>query len=151
MAKFIFKMQNILDIKMRLETQAKTEFAEASARLNAEEQKLKELLTRKRFYEMEVVSMSEKGALNVVELKRHNNSIKAMQDLIEQQTVVLRIAEKNMDRARTKLNEAMQERKVYEKLREKAFEEFKLELNAEEKKEIDELVSFTYNDREEES
>lgn len=151
MAKFIFKMQNILDIKMRLETQAKTEFAEASARLNAEEQKLKELLARKRFYEMEVVSMSEKGALNVVELRRHNNSIKAMQDLIEQQTVVLRIAEKNMDRARTKLNEAMQERKVYEKLREKAFEEFKLELNAEEKKEIDELVSFTYNDREEES
>lgn len=150
MAKFIFKMQNILDIKMRLETQAKTEFAEASARLNAEEQKLKELLTRKRFYEMEVVSMSEKGALNVVELKRHNNSIKAMQDLIEQQTVVLRIAEKNMDRARDRLNEAMQERKVYEKLREKAFEEFKLELNAEEKKEIDELVSFTYNDREEE-
>lgn len=39
-----------------------------------------------------------------------------------------------------------QERKIYEKLREKAFEEFKQELNAQEKKEIDELVSFNYND-----
>ncbi|MBQ4284084.1 MAG: flagellar export protein FliJ [Lachnospira sp.] len=150
MAKFIFKMQNVLNIKLRLETQAKTEFAEASARLATEEQKLRELLSRKRFYEMEVVAMSEKGALNVTQLKIHNGSIKAMQDLIEQQTVVLRIAERNMDRAREKLNEAMQERKVYEKLREKAFEEFKMEVNAEEKKEIDELVSFTYNDRDEE-
>lgn len=148
MAKFIFKMQNILDIKMRLETQAKTEFAEATARLNAEEDKLKELLSRKRFYELEIVAMSQKK-LDVAELKRQNGSIKAMQDLIEQQTVVLRIAQRNMDRAREKLNEAMQERKVYEKLKEKAFEEFKLELNAEEKKEIDELVSFTYNDKEE--
>ena len=148
MAKFIFKMQNILDIKMRLETQAKTEFAEATARLNAEEDKLKELLSRKRFYELEIVAMSEKK-LDVAELKRQNGSIKAMQDLNEQQTVVLRIAQRNMDRAREKLNEAMQERKVYEKLKEKAFEEFKLELNAEEKKEIDELVSFTYNDKEE--
>lgn len=33
MAKFIYKMQNILNIKMRLETQAKTEFSQASARL----------------------------------------------------------------------------------------------------------------------
>ena len=30
---------------------------------------------------------------------------------------------------------------------EKAFEEFKAELNNEEKKEIDQLVSFTYNDK----
>lgn len=146
MAKFIYKMQNILDIKLRLETQAKTEFAEASAKLAAEEQKLRELLSRKRFYEMEIVAMSEKK-LDVMELKRRNDSLKAMQDLIEQQTVVLRIAQRNMDRAREHLNEAIQERKVYEKLKEKAFEEFKLELNAEEKKEIDELVSFTYNDK----
>ena len=39
----------------------------------------------------------------------------------------------------------MQERKVQEKLREKAFEEFKHELAEAETKEIDELVSYTYN------
>ena len=37
MAKFVYKMQNILNIKMRLETQAKTEFSQASARLDEEE------------------------------------------------------------------------------------------------------------------
>ena len=48
---------------------------------------------------------------------------------------------------REKLNKSMQERKIHEKLREKAFDEFKEEFKAEEKKEIDQLVSFTYNDR----
>ena len=40
----------------------------------------------------------------------------------------------------------MKDRKVHEKLKEKAFDEFKLELNDQEKKEIDEVVSFNYND-----
>ena len=46
-----------------------------------------------------------------------------------------------------RLNAVMVERKSHEKLREKAFEQFKLELAAEEAKEIDQLVSFTYHDR----
>lgn len=33
MAKFIYRMQNILNIKLRLETQAKTEYAENAADL----------------------------------------------------------------------------------------------------------------------
>ncbi len=38
----------------------------------------------------------------------------------------------------------MKERKIYEKLKEKAFEEFKAEVNAQEQKEIDQLVSFRF-------
>ena len=41
----------------------------------------------------------------------------------------------------------MIERKSHEKLREKAFEQFKVELAAAEAKEIDQLVSFTWHDR----
>ena len=48
MAKFVYKMQNILNIKMRLETQAKTEFSQASARLDEEEDKLRSLILRRR-------------------------------------------------------------------------------------------------------
>jgi flagellar FliJ protein len=39
----------------------------------------------------------------------------------------------------------MIDRKTHEKLKENEFEEFKIELNNQEKKEIDELVSFTHN------
>ena len=42
MAKFRYRMQNILDVKEKLETQAKNEFAIAAAVVNEEEDKLKE-------------------------------------------------------------------------------------------------------------
>ena len=45
----------------------------------------------------------------------------------------------------------MKDRKTHEKLREKAFENFLIELSAQEKKEIDELVSYRYGAGSEES
>ena len=144
MAKFIYRMQNILNIKLRLETQAKTEYAENAARLAAEEEKMHHLASRQQ-YENEA-KQSAMNRVNIASIKQSNESMAVMKELMTQQAVRIRIAQKNLDRARDKLNLAMQERKIYEKLREKAFEEFKQELNAQEKKEIDELVSFNYND-----
>ena len=57
-------------------------------------------------------------------------------------------AEKQLDIVRKRLNEVMIERKTYEKLREKKFEEFKAEVLYEENKEVDELVSYTYHQNE---
>lgn len=50
-----------------------------------------------------------------------------------------------MELARSKLNQVMIERKTYEKLREKAFEEFKQEVAYEENRMVDELVSYNYH------
>lgn len=145
MAKFIYRMQNILNIKLRLETQAKTEYAENAARLAAEEERMSDLAVRRHQYENEA-RQSAMNRINIAGIKHNNDSMAVMKELMTQQAVRIRIAQKNLDKARDKLNLAMQERKVYEKLREKAFEEFMQELNAQEKKEIDELVSFNYND-----
>lgn len=145
MAKFIYRMQNILNIKLRLETQAKTEYAENAARLAAEENRMSDLAARKRQYENEA-KQSATNRINIAGIKHSNESMKVMKELMTQQAVRIRIAQKNLDKARDKLNLAMQERKIYEKLRERAFEEFMQDLNAQEKKEIDELVSFNYND-----
>lgn len=49
-----------------------------------------------------------------------------------------------------RLNDAVKERKTYEKLRENAFEDFMQEMNAQESKEIDELVSYSYQSGSEE-
>ena len=46
--------------------------------------------------------------------------------------------------ARVKMAEAVMERKTYDKLREKAFEEFRLEENRAEGKTIDELTSYVH-------
>ena len=52
-----------------------------------------------------------------------------------------------VEEVREKLNNAMLERKTQEKLREKAFDEFLLEIKAAEDKEVDELVSFKYGNK----
>ena len=49
-----------------------------------------------------------------------------------------------MENARIKLEEAMKERKIYEKLRENAFNEFLEQLEHEEQMEINELVSYRH-------
>ena len=146
MAKFVYRLQNVLDIKIRLETQAKTEFAAAMSKVMAEEDKMRALIARRRGYQDEIRKYST-GKIDVARLKISNDSIKAVEELMKQQAVRLRAAQRNLDKAREKLNEAVADRKVHEKLKEKAFEEFKAELNNEEKKEIDQLVSFTYNDK----
>lgn len=146
MAKFIYSMQNILNIKERLENQAKTEFAQKTIALNKEEDKMRKLVAKMRSYEDELRGLSGKR-LNVHEMKRCNESVSIMKEHISKQAIKIKIAERNLDVARDNLGEAVQERKVQEKLKEKEFEDFKVELNASEMKEIDEVVSFNYNDR----
>ena len=148
MARFIYRMQNILDIKYKLEDQAKQEFSNAQNQYDAEVRKLEKLKQRKLEYTVEMRSYAS-DQLKLMELERCNQAIEVMEMRITEQIEVVFRAQANLDRARLKLNYSMQERKTYEKLREHRFEEFLQELNAEEMKEIDELVSYQHNTTEE--
>ena len=68
--------------------------------------------------------------------------------MIKKQLVEVKVASLNLEAAQKRLGEIMKERKIQEKLREKAYEEFLQELNDQEKKEIDELVSFRFEQEE---
>lgn len=144
MAKFIYRMQNILDIKYKLETQAKTSFSIAAANLNKEEEKLAELNLRKLSYEKEARELV-KDRLNFQAIKVNRAAIENMKGAIRSQTLAVHIAQRNLESARKHLQEVMIERKTHEKLKEKAFDEFKKEIEKEESKAVDELVSFTHN------
>ena len=78
-------------------------------------------------------------------MKWCNEAIEIKKLQIEQQKNEVKKAQRNLELARIKLNEVMVDRKTHEKLKEKAFEEFKKELEDTEKKEVDELVSFKFN------
>lgn len=145
MAKFLYKMQNILDIKLRLETQAKTLYAQRANKLSEEEEKLRNLFVRKEGYEEHARELLS-AKLDIPLMVRCNSAIEVIKEQIKKQIVAVHVAQKNLDLAREDLNQAMKERKTHEKLKESAFERFKQEINDQEKKEIDELVSFNYND-----
>jgi flagellar FliJ protein len=141
-------MQNILNIKYKLEEQAKQEYADAQFRYQQEVERLESLNHRKTLYTEEMRSYALQG-VNVVELERCNDAIFVLDDMISSQKEKVFHARAEVDRTRVKLNESMQDRKTHEKLKEHQFESFLQELNAEEMKEIDELVSYKYNPKEE--
>lgn len=82
-----------------------------------------------------------------MDLKDNRNAMLIMDEKIEDQREQVKFAEKHVEEARNRLQEVMKERKMHEKLREKAFVEFVREENAAEHKAVDELTSYTYGQR----
>ncbi len=144
MAKFIYRMQNILDIKYKLEEQAKQEYMAVQARLNEEKDRLQDLEDRKAAYFTQYRILLQER-LDILEIETCKNAIILMDEYIHNQQLVVARVEKELEQAVRKMNEAMQERKIHEKLREKQWETFLQELSQEEMKEIDQLISYQYN------
>ena len=146
MAKFKYRMQNILDIKQKLEESAKMEFSEANIRVMEEEEKLSEIEDRKRMYEAEGKRLRS-ARLHVADIKNNTQAISVLGGMVKVQEKEVEKAKVVQEQKRLKLQNAMQERKTQEKLYENAFAEFVREENARESKEIDELVSYVYGQR----
>lgn len=146
MAKFIYRMQSILNIKEKMEEQAKMEFAQARIRLTEEEERLEYLTDRKDAYVSRGREL-QADSLNVFDIMENRDAIALMKEFIEEQKRAVAKAERQLEEARLKLQNAMQESKTHERLREKAFEEFVKEINAQEAKEIDELTSYVYGQK----
>ena len=143
MAKFKYRMQNILDIKNQMESQAKIEYAQARMFLNEQEEKLKKLQSRKKTYENETRKLLQQS-LRVSKILESQEAMKRMDDIIKEQLIEVSMAQKKVDEAEQKLTGFMIERKTHENLKEKAMEEFIKEINASESKEIDQLTSYRF-------
>lgn len=143
LSRFRFSLQNILNMKEKLENQAKNEYGQANARLIAEQKKLDELTERFEEAQQQLKNILQE-ALSMMEIRTREKAIDVLKEYVVQQKLLVLRCEKEVEFAREKLEEAMKERKVYEKLRERAFEEFMREQNRREQKEVDELVSYKY-------
>lgn len=149
MAKFRYRMQSILDIKLKMETQAKQEFAAAQLRLNEEEERLTALRERRDGYERQAREQLM-GVLNCRDMAENKEALLRMDEYIALQHIRIRKAEEKVEQARTKLAAVMIERKSHETLKEKAFEQFLMDEKKQESKEVDELTSYTYGQRQKE-
>lgn len=146
MARFRYSMQSILNIKLKMETQAKQEFSVAKTALDEEEERLEKLCDRKRGYERRGTELLS-GTLNIREIGENQAAIRCMEDYIERQQMNVDMAEENLEKARQRLTMVQIERKTHETLKEKAFEAFLMEEKRLESKEIDQLTSYTYGQR----
>ncbi len=148
MTKFSFRLESILQIKIKLEEQAKMEFAAAKMRLNEEEDKLQALKDRKEAYEQELKRLYM-GNLDVRRINSTSAAIEVTETQINTQVFAVKRAEKKVAVASDKLSSVMQERKSMEKLKENKFAEYMREYNEEESKQTDELISYQYGRAEE--
>lgn len=147
MAKFVYKLQNILNLKNKMEEQAKNEYAIAKVFLDQEEDKLNALILRKQYYEEKLRGEVE-CVLIIRDINACQQAIKTLEYHVERQKDAVKLAQLKLEKARVKMNQAMIERKSHEKLKENAFDEFVMEVNHTETKEIDELVSYKFNKKE---
>jgi flagellar FliJ protein len=143
MARFVFSMQNLLNIKEKLETQEKNNFSQANLRLLEAQDELERIQNRldetKQKLRETVQSLAD-----IREVRRMEDAVEIIKMYRQQQKLVVLQREKEVEVARVRLSEAMRERKTFEKLREKAFEAFLEEESRAEQKEVDELVSYRY-------
>lgn len=116
----------------KIENQAKSAYAEAMGRLRKVQSEL-EILMPEKSLEDDYRRLAT-GILSPISLKEAKNAMDYNKEEIKDKLLELRVAEKNLDVAKTKLNEAVKDRKIHEKLREHSFEEFLAELSAQEKK-----------------
>jgi len=137
-------MQNILNIKEKLEEQEKHNFADKKRLLNAEEEKLAIIKAQQEQLELQARQI-RKEKLNILELKENTAAREYVDEQVKGQLLKVRIAEKNLESARMRLQRATQERKIHEKLREHAFDDFMKEEGQKEAKEIDQLTSYTHS------
>lgn len=144
MTKFVYKMENILSIKYKMEDQAKTAYGAARMKLTEEEEKLLVLKQKAVLYQDRKRSLML-SRLKIFDIKKCEEAIDIVKHHINLQQIAVKKAEKQLESARMRLNVAMMDRKTHEKLKENAMNDFFIEYEAEQRKEIDELVSFKFN------
>ena len=150
MARFVYRMQSVLNIKQQTENQTKMEFALAQNELNEQLDILDEYVKRKERYLREAEELRNEDSLKLQDILDNQYATAQMDVMIKQQSLVVRQYEERVEKVRVKLTKNVQERKMQESLRERAFAEFLEEQKQEEAKENDQRSSFTYAQRQKE-
>lgn len=144
MNKFKFELEGVLSVKQKLEDQAKAEFGAAMQALHIEEEKRDAVIQRINSFNDKLCTLLD-GNLNMQDIASCQSAIKYLKEDLEERKKAVKRASNKVELCRTKLNSCIKERKTLEKLREKKFEEYVKEYNDEERKQVDELVSYRHN------
>lgn len=146
MAVYKYKLQGILNIKEKLENQAKQDFANANLKLLEEEEILANIIKRKEEY-LEEGKRLRMSVIDPVAIEKNKLAVEVLEDEREKQEREVTLARKNVEVQRKKMMDARTETKTFERLKEKDFEEFMSLEGKKESKEIDELNSFRFAEK----
>lgn len=144
MAKFQFKMQSLLSAKEKIEEMKKLEFRKTMEVYRKEEHYQQNLIKNKKtciHIQQELLNKKKIDFVQMRNIHLYNIQIKKK---IEESSVRLQAAQQEMEEKRKNMLESMQQRKMLERLKEKALLDFITEENRQEQINIDELISYRY-------
>ncbi|NLK86685.1 MAG: flagellar export protein FliJ [Clostridiaceae bacterium] len=144
MARFIFKLQSVLNLKQQQEESKKNELGKAIQMLEAERSKLSELEDSMTASVKEFNEKTKKATVH--KLIEFNEYISLLNSKIKSQKDNVNNAAQYVDKVREELLKAVKERKILEKLKEKKYEEYLMEQKKLEQKTNDEIVSYNHNE-----
>lgn len=139
MEHFNYNLQKVLDFKIEIEEKKKEEFVKALKRYLKQEKLLKDLLIKKEETEKKIESI--RTGFDCLTYSRY---LESLNDRIETEKNNLKKAEGLLQSAKGELIKSTSDRKVLEKLKEKAKAEFEFEVSKKEQKQNDDFALFSY-------
>lgn len=148
-----YRLQPLLEIKLRARRKAEIRLAKAIARLEEEKKKLKKLeeerekiIKRRKECRMELHNKMAEGAAQIRDgsmrinyLRKLEEDQKAKEEEIKRQKEMIEECETEVKRARRNYIDAVKDLRVMEKHKELWQKKIKLQLSREEEREMDEL------------
>ena len=143
---FIFKLQSILDYRKNIEEKILGEFSEKKRRLEAEEQRLNNLIME-RLNLIDELRKMQSRSLHADEIASYISYIEQLRDYEEKQKKVITDVQEQVEAVRKELIEAVRKEKVMEKLKERHAEEYEGVMRAMEQKNTDEMAVLRFGRR----
>ena len=138
--KFNFKLQKVLSYKKTVENQKKNQYGIIQQKLNREEDKLDNFNRHKNHLENEKQLSAVKTKVgNLVMYNAYINDI--MASIKVQENIVAKTKDE-LEEAKEEMVEALRDKKTFERLKENQYREYLYQLEKQEEKQIDSLISY---------
>lgn len=138
---FKFKLQSVLDAKKKKFEDSQLEFAKVKIRLNNENQRLDFMYKYLEETTEGLEGILRTGNIDYTLIFCHQNYILKLKTDIKKQHSVIKKVEKELEEKSNLMLEAMKEKTMMEKLREKALDEFKKNFERLDSLNIDEIAT----------
>lgn len=141
---FRFKLQRVLDLKLKQEDEKKNQIATLMQAIKTKEDELEALIIEKKQKEFSLNDNRKRG-ISILEIRNINQYLLFLDKKINTLRFEISSLESNLNQKRLEYLELQKERKTFEKLKEKDYEKYLYNEKKEEEKMIDQIVTFNKN------
>lgn len=143
MKRFDFRLQRVLDIKSTIEKAKNRDFMAAYGEFQKAVNKLQNIVDTRKKYQINLYNLEKEG-IEITSINFYIRYFGMLENQISYQHRMINIAKEEMEKRRLILLEAVKERKILERLKEKKREQFNYEIGKEEQMESDEISGMKF-------